>query len=153
MGRDILCLKSLTQALILNLALRSFLWHWLPHVENSDKHFAEEAKLRRTSEWSQLQKAVGFNHVAASPWSCRLLSALQSSAPPRWLSQPSLWTSPSEVYYLPVPLNVICFVPAKGIKPSTLGLDLSLCVRLSKFQLLCIMSSESSGWLVYVSFG
>lgn len=48
-GGEMLCrLKSLTQALISNLALRGFLWHGLPHVEN--KHFAEEAKFWRTSE-------------------------------------------------------------------------------------------------------
>lgn len=35
-------------------------------------------------------KLFGFNPVAASPWSCRLLSVLQSSAPPWWLSQPIL---------------------------------------------------------------
>lgn len=81
-------------------------------------------------------KLFGFNPVAASPWSCRVLSTLQSSAPPWWLTQPILWTSPSQVYYLLVALDVICFVPAMGI--STSGLDLSLCVRLSTFQQLCV---------------
>ncbi len=150
MRGDIVSLKSLTQALILNLALRSFLWRRLPtHRE----HFAEErpssGEVLNEVRW----KLFGFNPVAASPWSCRLLSTLQSSVPPWWLSQPILWTSPSEVYHLPVPLNVICFVPDRGIIPSTMGLDLSLCVRLSTFQLLCIMSSESHRWLVYVSSG
>lgn len=64
------------------------------------------------------------------------MSALQSSAPTCWLPQPILWTSPSEVYCAPLPLTVICFVPAEGIIPSDLGLDLSLSVRLSTFPLL-----------------
>lgn len=100
--------------------------------------------------WVSSWKLFGFNPFETIPWSCTLLSTLQSSVPPCWLSQPFLWTSPSKVYYVLVPLNMICFVPAKGIIPSNLRSSLSLCVRSSTFPLFCIMSSASPVWLVYV---
>ncbi len=121
-GEIFCCVKSLTQALVLNLAFRSFLWHRLPLVENT---VYGEAKFRRTSE---CRKLFGLNPAEASPWSYRVLSTLQSLASPRQLSQPVLWTSPSEVCSPAVPMNVICFVPAWGIIPNTSGLDLSVCV-------------------------
>ena len=72
MEREILCLKSLTQALILNLVLRS-LWQLSvartpPHTEQWQTFCWRGQLLNAVSYW----KLFGFNPVAASPWSCRL---------------------------------------------------------------------------------
>lgn len=117
MVKDILCLKSLTEAFISNLAWRS-LWQ-LSAAQTSPRREQWQTFCCKLPSSGELLNEVGcwklfgFNPVSASLWLCRLLSILQSSAPPWWLSQPILWTSPSEVYYLLVALHDL-FCSSRG---------------------------------------
>ena len=153
MVRDVPCLKSLTRAPHFKFSSEKLTAAFCgtrlsPLAQNSDKHFAEEAKFRRV-----------FRMQSAAE-SCLVLILLQPAPDHadswahfkarRHRDEGSL--SPDFGHHLEkfaVCRYVICFVPAEGI--STLGLDLSSCVRLCTFYLLCIMSCESPGSLVNVS--
>lgn len=58
-------------------------WSFLQHKTNTSCWSGGELTSRMSS-WREFC----FNPVAAIPWSCIPLSALQSSEPPRWLSHP-----------------------------------------------------------------
>lgn len=83
MVKDILCLKSLTEAFISNLAWRS-LWQ-LSAAQTSPRREQWQTFCCKLPSSGELLNEVGcwklfgFNPVSASLWLCRLLSILQSS--------------------------------------------------------------------------
>lgn len=141
-------LKSFTQSFILNLTLWSFLWLRLSLIEN--KHFAVQENF-----W-----------VKASVESCLVLIRLKQ-APAHAHSWAHFKAQQHHVGSLSPFLGhhlqkfAICWYPStwsllfqpNGLYSASWGLDLSPCVRLFTFPLLCTMSSESKGWLAYVSYG
>lgn len=101
----------------LSWALGIFLWHTL-----QNKHFAEV----KENLWIEgaPEESLVLIRLHAIPWSCIPLGALQSSEPPRWLSQPLspiLLGITFQSLRCAGALNGICFVPAMGIIPSDLG--------------------------------